>query len=81
MYYIEMKNFRKARREFTRTRGDGFDSKFEQLKEESQGAWSSLKYVFSRQCRPYLIINCVGEICLQFMGMFAISFFLPTLEI
>lgn len=28
MYYIEMKNFRKARREFTRTRGDGFDSEF-----------------------------------------------------
>ena len=81
MYYIEMKNFRKARREFTRTRGDGFDSKFEQLKEEGQGAWSSLKYVFSRQCRPYLIINCVREICLQFMGMFALSFFLPTLEI
>ena len=79
VYYIEMKNFRKARREFTRTRGDGFDSEFEQLKEESQGAWSSLEYVFSRQCRPYLVINGVREICLQFSGMFAISFFLPTL--
>ncbi|KAF3963602.1 hypothetical protein CMV_012027 [Castanea mollissima] len=79
MYYIEMKNFRKARREFTRTRGDGLDSEFDQLKEESLGAWSLLEYVFSRQCRPYLVITSVREICLQLSGMFAISFFLPTL--
>ncbi|XP_075665119.1 sugar transport protein 13-like [Castanea sativa] len=79
MYYIEMKSFRKARREFTKTRGDGFNSKFEQLKEESLGAWSSLEYVFSRQCRPYLVITGVQEICLQLSRMFAIGFFLPTL--
>lgn len=78
MYYIEMNKVSQARREFTRTRGDDFDSEFEQMKEESQGVWSLLKHVFSHQCRPYLIISCVREICLQFSGMFAINFFLPT---
>ena len=79
MYYIEMNKVSKARREFTRTRGDDFDFELEQMKEESQGVWSSLKHVFSHQCRPYLVINCVREICLKFSRMFAISFFLPNL--
>ena len=78
LYYIEMNKVSKARREFTRTRGDDFDSEFEQMKEESQGVWSLLKHVFSHQCRPYLIISCVREICLHFSGMFAINFFLPA---
>ena len=35
MYYVEMNKVSKARREFTRTRSDNFDSEFEQMKEKS----------------------------------------------
>jgi len=64
IYHIEMKKVSRKRTKFTKTRGKIIDFEFEQLIKEGQGALSLLKHVFSRQCRPCLVINCVREICM-----------------